>query len=181
MIVTVRTTEGAREVPAETIGDELLAVHRTLHGNRDEGAPEWTLSHLPSGYSIVHLAERDDCLAVGRILLELLGAGNGAEEGALPGGHAASFRPARERFPTTTDGGGGGAAGGDPDGDRAARLLRLGARQSPRRGLSRRLRKPPVAVARVGRDRTTQPRRRARSHQKDCAHGGSPSPRARGG
>ena len=56
----------------ETLGDELLVVHETLPGNLDQDAPEWTLSHLPSGYAIVMLAKRDDCLATGRALLEQL-------------------------------------------------------------------------------------------------------------
>lgn len=71
-LITVRTDAGPREIRGETLGDELLAVHRTLHGNRDKGAPEWTLSHLPSGYAIVMLAEQDDCIATGRVLLEQL-------------------------------------------------------------------------------------------------------------
>lgn len=71
-IVTVRTVKGPREIRGETLGDELLVVHRTLHGNQDKGAPEWTLSHLPSGYAIVFFAERDDCIATGRALLEQL-------------------------------------------------------------------------------------------------------------
>lgn len=70
--ITIITDEGPREIRGETLGDEMLVVHRTLHGNRDKGAPEWTLSHVPSGHAIVMLRRRTDCIAVGTKLLVLL-------------------------------------------------------------------------------------------------------------
>lgn len=70
--ITVITDEGPREIRGKTLGDELLVVHRTLHGNRDKGALEWTLSHVPSGHAIVMLHHRADCIAVGTTLLALL-------------------------------------------------------------------------------------------------------------
>lgn len=72
-IITIATKGGEREVRSEILdADELLAVHRTLHGNRDDGAPEWTLSHLPTGRAVIRVAGRNDAVSIGRTLLSLL-------------------------------------------------------------------------------------------------------------
>jgi len=92
-LVTVRTFEGPRELRGETLGDELLVVHRTLHGNRDKGAPEWTLTHVPSGHAIIMLKRRADCFAVGLQLLRLL------TPAALKAWRSSSVRAVSRRTP----------------------------------------------------------------------------------
>lgn len=92
-LVTIMTGTGPREIRGETLGDELLVVHRTLHGNQDKGAPEWTLSHVPSGHAIIMLRRRADCIAVGTKLLALL------PPSALQAWHSSSASNVSRRTP----------------------------------------------------------------------------------
>lgn len=70
-IITIATGAGLRDVRGEIIGDDVLAVHRTMHGDRDKGSAEWTLSHLPTGYAVIRGADRDALLKVGKALVKL--------------------------------------------------------------------------------------------------------------
>lgn len=71
MIVTIATAAGPREVHAEhVIGSELLAVHARASG--DLFATMFTLSHLPTGYAVMHGDDLDVLRKIGRALVKLV-------------------------------------------------------------------------------------------------------------
>lgn len=69
MIVTIATDAGPREVHADHVIGEVLAVHPTVSSN--PVAPLFTLSHLPTGYAVVHHDNTDAVRRIGETLLEL--------------------------------------------------------------------------------------------------------------